>query len=71
LHIEISEEYNEVARQRIKDYEEGQSQLEFLKDDEKQKSAKARKQRLNNVVKKREYKEHGGCGYRNPPPGSS
>jgi len=53
LHIDISEEYNEVIKQRIEDYEKEQSQLEFLKDDEDRNRDKARKQRLKNVVKQR------------------
>ena len=57
LHIDISEEYNEIAKQRLNDYEAGKSQLEFLKNDAEQKNAEARKQRLNNVVKKREYSQ--------------
>jgi len=53
LHIDISEEYNEVAKGRIEDYQKGQSQLEFFKSDEGQMDIQAIKNRKDTVIRKK------------------
>ena len=58
LHIDISEEYNEVAKGRIEDYEKEQSQLEFFKSDEGQVNIQAIKNRKDSVIRKKRGNAH-------------
>lgn len=53
LHIDISEEYNEIARKRLNEYSESQTQLKFFDDDSSKIASQERKQRKNSVIQKR------------------
>lgn len=54
LHIDISEEYNAIAKRRLDDYQKSQAQLKFFDDDNSEAASQTRRKRKNGIIQKRD-----------------